>query len=1192
MADDAFAVELWDSYVASGNDAPNARLFSFALPSSIADGSDQNTFTAPAGNILFPETTYFIVIRETTSFDVSFNVTNTNDEEASDSGWSINDNLIEDQSAGESQWSPSGTPSEEMLIGIFGEARTSALPNAAPLFTLGSNFIVDENQTSAGTVRAMDDDPVDNITGYAITGGEDQSFLSIGETSGALTFDEAPNYEEPKDQDTDNVYKVRVQATSGTGMRVMTNTAAFSVAVRNVGGEAPDAPDAPDVSTASVTGLTVTWSAPSNPGPAITHYDVQYRAGTSGDWSDGNHIGTATTATLAGLSENTSYQVQVRATNEDGTGPWSDSGTGTTDANAAPSFTSSAFEAAENQTSAGTVVAMDSDGEDEITGYEITGGADRSFFSIRETSGALTFRTAPNFEAPSDDDTDNDYKVRVEATSGTGEREKTATRTITVTVTDVRGEAPGAPRAPNVSAASATSLTVTWSAPENEGPAITDYDVQYREGTSGGWTDGNHNGSARTATLTGLSENTRYQVQVRANNAEGTGAWSDSGSGMTEANATPLFDISATTFRVAENATSVGTVRATDSDSEDAVTGYAITGGADQSFFSIGATSGVLTFDAPPNFEDPKDQGNDNTYMVEVTATSGEGERERTATQTITVTVTDDKNEVRSSPARRNPQPLQLALWTERPGYRAGDTVRLYLTLDPHDDRGRYLARAYLEPAAGDGPRRYLAALPGPGSLREEPADLRGRPLASAPTRSLPRAEKTLAWEGPAPEPGLWQFVLVLEPGPDGEFGDEPAERPRTRRAWAKFTVAGGSQLLNRRGFDREIREDLALRADTLYYLGHQLFVHDGATLSIEPGTVVLAWGRNTAIVVERGGKIVAEGTREAPVVLTCSQPTGRRQPGCWGGLRLLGKAPVTRLEGLAHGVLPAERPAYGGSSPDDSSGTLRHVRVEFAGAGAEPGTFAPALGLYGAGAGTVLEHVQARSSLGDGIAFSGGTAACDFCVASGSGEAGLAWERGWQGAARHLFVFHGPEGYDGLRGGNDAEGHDLQPRSAPALASVTLIHASPYGRRARQATGLRLETGSAVTAADLLVTRFGGGAIAASSRSALLFAEGESGVSSALLHRNGHRPRQGQLRGNIAAGVDFTDRDPKLRDTRLFANPDPRPKASSPALKKDRDAQPAYVGAFGRDLNWLEEWTVFGPEEDYDPREADGSQQ
>ena len=532
LADDAFAVELWDSYVASGNDAPNARLFSFALPSFIADGSDQNTFTAPAGNILFPETTYFIVIRETTSFDVSFNVTNTNDEEASDSGWSINDNLVEDQSAGESPWSPTATPSQEMLIGIFGEARTSALPNTAPWFLTFTVLAVDENQTSAGTVTATDSDLVDNITGYAITGGEDQSFLSIGATSGVLTFDEAPNFEDPKDQNTDNIYMVEVTATSGTGTREMTGTNTFQVTVRDVDGEAPEAPDAPDVSSASLTSLTVTWPAPANEGPAITDYDVQYRAGTSGDWSDGNHDGAATTATLTGLSENTSYQVQVRAKNAEGTGDWSDSGTGTTDANAAPSFTSSAFEAAENQTSAGTVVATDSDNEDEITGYAITGGADRDRFGIDGTSGDLTFLTAPNFEAPSDDNTDNDYEVRVEATSGTGGREKTATRAITVTVTDVDGEAPGKPAAPAVSAASVTSLTVTWSAPSNAGPAITDYDVQYQAGTSGGWSDGNHDGTARTATLSNLSENTSYQVQVRAKNAEGTGDWSDASSAV------------------------------------------------------------------------------------------------------------------------------------------------------------------------------------------------------------------------------------------------------------------------------------------------------------------------------------------------------------------------------------------------------------------------------------------------------------------------------------------------------------------------------------------------------------------------------------------------------------------------------------------------------------------------------------
>ena len=250
----------------------------------------------------------------------------------------------------------------------------------------------------------------------------------------------------------------------------------------------------------------------------------------------------------------------------------------------------------------------------------------------------------------------------------------------------------------------------------------------------------------------------------------------------------------------------------------------------------------------------------------------------------------------------------------------------------------------------------------------------------------------------------------------------------------------------------------MTLRSDTLHYLGHQLFVHDGATLTIEPGTVVLAFGPNAAIVVEPGGKIVAEGTREAPVVLTCSTPAGRREPGCWGGLRILGRAPVTRLEGVAPGVLPAERAAYGGAEAAGSSGALRYVRVEFAGAGGDPDdpqAAGPAVGLYGAGSGTVLEHVQARASLGDGFAFHGGAAACDHCVASGSGAAGLSWQRGWRGGASHLYVQHGREGLHGLVGDNDEQGHDREPRSQPLLSNVTLVHAARHGRRARRAVAL-----------------------------------------------------------------------------------------------------------------------------------------
>ena len=581
--------------------------------------SPQGTWTEVTGTTITTLSATIGSLEENTSYDVQVRATN-------------------DEGTGD--WSDSGSGTTDA--------------NAAPSFSSSAAFDAAENQTAAGTVVAADSDTGDDITGYAITGGADQALFEIGATSGALTFKTAPNFEDAEDQGTDNTYVVTVQATSGTDSRVKTATQAITVTVTNVSGEAPGKPDAPNVSAASVTSLTVNWSAPANAGPAITDYDVQYREGTSGSWSDGNHTGTAVTATLSSLSENTSHQVQVRATSDEGTGVWSDSGSGTTDANAAPAFSSSAtFDAAENQTAAGTVLASDNDTGDAVTGYEITGGADQSFFSIGSTSGLLTFNSAPNFEAPSDTNADGSYLVTVQATSGTDSRVKTATQTITVTVTNVSGEAPGKPDAPNVSAASASSLSVTWSAPANAGPAITDYDVQYREGTSGSWSDGGHAGAATTATLSGLSENTSYQVQVQATNDEGTGSWSDSGTGTTDANAAPTFSSSAT-FDAAENQTAAGTVVAADSDTGDDITGYAITGGADQALFEIGATSGALTFKTAPNFEDAEDQGTDNTYVVTVQATSGTDSRVKTATQAITVTVTNVSGEAPGKPDAPN----------------------------------------------------------------------------------------------------------------------------------------------------------------------------------------------------------------------------------------------------------------------------------------------------------------------------------------------------------------------------------------------------------------------------------------------------------------------------------------------------------------------------------------------------------
>ena len=179
-----------------------------------------------------------------------------------------------------------------------------------------------------------------------------------------------------------------------------------------------------------------------------------------------------------------------------------------------------------------------------MTGWAIVGGADRFQFSIAPDTGELSFREAPDYEDPTDVGSsdpvsgaeDNQYVVTVEVTSGAGARELTAEQTLTVRVKDER-EPPEVPEAPTFSGETADSLRVSWSEPDNTGPAITDYDVQVREEGRGGFSAADHQGPGLSLTLTDLEAGTLYEVQVRATNDEGTSGWSDAGEGMT---VTPL----------------------------------------------------------------------------------------------------------------------------------------------------------------------------------------------------------------------------------------------------------------------------------------------------------------------------------------------------------------------------------------------------------------------------------------------------------------------------------------------------------------------------------------------------------------------------------------------------------------------------------------------------------------------------
>ena len=156
-------------------------------------------------------------------------------------------------------------------------------------------------------------------------------------------------------------------------------------------------------------------------------------------------------------------------------------------------------------------------------------GTDRASFDIDRSTGQLTTSTLLDYEVQ------NEYSVRVQVEDGQG---GFAGIDATITVMDV-DEPPAQPEAPEVRSAGLTSLAVGWTAPDNQGPEITDYDLRYRE-VGGEFQDAGYSGIGTSWALNDLSPTTGYEVQVRAINAEGISPWSESGRGETgQAPSTP-----------------------------------------------------------------------------------------------------------------------------------------------------------------------------------------------------------------------------------------------------------------------------------------------------------------------------------------------------------------------------------------------------------------------------------------------------------------------------------------------------------------------------------------------------------------------------------------------------------------------------------------------------------------------------
>ncbi|MDR9456659.1 MAG: hypothetical protein RI572_04535 [Salegentibacter sp.] len=252
------------------------------------------------------------------------------------------------------------------------------------------------------------------------------------------------------------------------------------------------------------------------------------------------------------------------------------------------------------------------------------------------------------------------------------------------------------------------------------------------------------------------------------------------------------------------------------------------------------------------------------------------------------------------------------------------------------------------------------------------------------------------------------------------------------------------------------LTEDFTLTNDVIWEINGKFVVGDGAVLTIEPGTIIKgAEGTGSlasALIVARGGQIMAEGTAEEPIVFTSINDNielGQKQGsnldendrGLWGGVLILGRAPSSfegdseesQIEGI-----PAddEFGRYGGNDPEDNSGIFKYVSIRHGGALIGSGNEINGLTLGGVGTGTVIDHVEVVGNVDDGFEWFGGTVNSSNLVAFAGGDDGLDIDQAYSGTITNALVILGAESDHGL----EIDGPEGTFEDAFTIQDLTII--------------------------------------------------------------------------------------------------------------------------------------------------------
>jgi hypothetical protein len=400
---------------------------------------------------------------------------------------------------------------------------------------------------------------------------------------------------------------------------------------------------------------------------------------------------------------------------------------------------------------------------------------------------------------------------------------------------------------------------------------------------------------------------------------------------------------------------------------------------------------------------------------------------------------------------------------------------------------------------------------------------------------------------------------------------------------------------------------NITLTADKSWTLKGYVYVPNNITLTIEPGTVITSdVTEKGALCIERGGKIIANGTADKPIVFTSGKAVGSKAPGDWGGIVILGKAKTNRSSTpVIEGGL--DRP-YGGTDDADNSGSLKYVRIEYAGIAAFANSEINGLTLGAVGKGTVIENVQVVYGNDDAYEFFGGTVDAKYLVAYATADDDFDFDFGYTGRIQFavalrdpLFVDAGDAG-NGVEADNDGSGTAATPVTHPVLSNFTWIGPNNatgtlgnhnYGNRWRRAAQFEVYN-------SVMLGWQKGGFSMESNETAQSYKDGLSEFKNNVVHSNNNSDvarlgsssqpvtvlSKSELDAKLVADNNtvLTSPDNVLTAPFNLTAPNLAPAAGGPAaggvdfsgLDNTFFTATTYKGAVGSATNWLQGWTRF----------------